>query len=77
MLTPATLLADIRRYIAEVQCITRSPVETVEGGIRTLIALRKTSYEDLNQIQHEYAALSAVRWLVTERRVPEFYDAKE
>jgi hypothetical protein len=51
------ILDDIRRYVAEVQSIIRSPVETVEGGIRTLVALRKTSYEDLNQIQHEYAAL--------------------
>ena len=58
------ILADIRRYIAEVQRITKSPVDTVEDGIRTLIALRKTSYEDLNQIQHEYAALCAVHWLI-------------
>jgi hypothetical protein len=65
------ILADIRRYVAEVQCITRSPVETVEGGIRMLVALRKTSYEDLNQIQHEYAALCAVHWLLAQRRAPE------
>lgn len=65
------ILADIRRYVAEVQCIAGSPVETVEDGIRTLIALRKTSYEDLNQIQHEYAAFCAVHWLIAERRAPE------
>jgi hypothetical protein len=65
------ILADIRRYIAEMQCITRSPVETVEDGVRTLVALRKTSYEDLNQIQHEYAALCAVQWLIAQRRAPE------
>ena len=65
------ILADIRRYVAEVQCITRSPVETVEDGIRMLVALRKTSYEDLNQIQHEYAAFCAVNWLIAQRRAPE------
>ena len=65
------ILADIRRYVAEVQSITRSPVETVEGGIQVLIALRKTTYEDLNQIQHEYAALRAVHWLIAQRRAPE------
>jgi hypothetical protein len=53
-----------------VQSITRSPVETVEDGIRTLVALRKTSYEDLNQIQHEYAVLCAVHWLIA-RGAPE------
>jgi hypothetical protein len=62
------ILADVRRYIAEVQSITRSPVETVEEGIRALVALRKASYEDLNQIQHEYAALCAVHWLVAQGR---------
>jgi hypothetical protein len=65
------ILADIRRYVGEVQCITRSPVETVEDGIRMLVALRKTSYEDLNQIQHEYAALCAVHWLIAQPRAPE------
>jgi len=64
------ILTDIRRYIAEVQSITRSPVEKVEDGIRTLVALRKTSYEDLNQIQHEYAALCAVHWLIAQRGAP-------
>lgn len=63
------VLSDVRRYIAEVQSITRSPVETVEEGIRALVALRKASYEDLNQIQHEYAALCAVHWLIEQGRV--------
>jgi hypothetical protein len=65
------ILDDIRRYVTEVQSITRSPVETVEDGIRTLVALRKTSYEDLNQIQHEYAALCAVHWLIAQCYTPE------
>lgn len=64
------ILIDIRRYIADVQSITRSPVENVEGGIRLLMALRKTSYEDLNQIQHEYAALCAIHWLIGQRIAP-------
>ncbi len=65
------ILADIRRYVAEVQGITRSPVDTVEDGIRKLAALRKTSYEDLNQIQHEYGALCAIQWLIAQGRAPE------
>jgi hypothetical protein len=65
------ILADVRRYVAEVQCITKSPVETVEDGIRMLVALRKTSYEDLNQIQHEYAALCAVHWVIAQCGAPE------
>jgi hypothetical protein len=67
----AKILADIQRYVAEVQSMTRLPVETVTGGIGMLVALRKASYEDLNQIQHEYAALCAVRWLIAQRRAPE------
>ena len=65
------ILTDIRRYIVEVQDITRSPVETVEGGIRMLVALRKASYEDLNQIQHEYAAFCAVQWLIRQSHAPD------
>ncbi len=53
------VLIDLRDYIAEVQRITASSVSTVEDGIGTLVQLRKTSYENLNQIQHEYAALCA------------------
>ena len=64
------ILADIRRYVGEVRSITQSPVATVEDGIRTLVALRKTSYEDLNQIQHEYAAMCAVHWLIAHGRAP-------
>jgi hypothetical protein len=65
------ILADIQRYVAEVQSITCSPVDKVERGIEVLIALRRTSYEDLNQIQHEYAALCAVQWLIAQRLAPE------
>jgi hypothetical protein len=65
------ILKDIQRYIKELQSIARSPVDSVECGIRTLQALRKVSYEDLNQIQHEYAAFTAVRWLIAQGHAPE------
>jgi hypothetical protein len=65
------ILADTRRYLSQVQALIQSPVQTVESGIRTLIALRRTSYEDLNQIQHEYAAFCAVEWLIAQRHAPE------
>ncbi len=65
------VLADIRAYIIEVQRIVRSPVETIKDGIRTLVDLRRASYEDLNQIQHEYAAICAIEWIIANRRLPE------
>jgi hypothetical protein len=61
---------DIQRYVKELQVIARSPIDTVERGIRTLQALREVSYEDLNQIQHEYAAFCAARWLIARGHAP-------
>ncbi len=68
---PSKILDNIRSYIAEVRRITGSSVETTEDGIRMLVALRQASYEDLNQIQHEHAALCAVHWLIESIPVPE------
>jgi hypothetical protein len=65
------VLSDIRRYASEVQRIASSPISSVSEGIATLVALRKATYEDLNQIQHEYAALRAVRWLAANHMVPD------
>ncbi|MFD3264014.1 hypothetical protein OCL97_08580 [Phenylobacterium sp. HK31G] len=64
------ILADLRAHMSELQSLTRAPVEAVEDGIRVLVELRQATYEDLNQIQHEYAALCAVHWLIAQRRVP-------
>jgi hypothetical protein len=64
------VLGDVRRYLAELRALLPVSVETVEGGVATLSSLRRASYEDLNQIQHEYAALCAVRWLVAEGHAP-------
>lgn len=65
------ILADLRAYMTELQRLTRAPVERVEEGIRMLVGLRRATYEDLNQIQQEYAALCAVHWLIAQRRAPE------
>lgn len=34
-----------------------------------LVDLRRATYEDLNQIQHEYAALRAIEWMVARQIV--------
>ncbi|MBX7133441.1 MAG: hypothetical protein K1X67_12275 [Fimbriimonadaceae bacterium] len=61
---PAKVLEDIRRYLTELRRIVPPSVQSVGEGIAVLSAIRQASYEDLNQIQHEYAALCAARWLV-------------
>jgi hypothetical protein len=65
----AKVLADILRYLESVRCIANAPVVTIAEGIRALKSLRREAYEDLNQIQHEYAALCAIEWLIEQRRV--------
>jgi hypothetical protein len=65
------ILADTRSYVSQLQSIIQSPIDSVESGIRILVALRSASYEDLNQIQHEYAAYCAVEWLIAQRYASE------
>lgn len=61
------ILLDIQRHIAEVRRITEGSPNSVEEGVGVLGALRKSTYEEINQIQHEYAAFRAVNWLITHR----------
>jgi hypothetical protein len=57
------LLREIRRCLESVrQVINRDPV-TASDGVNLLNSLRKVSYEDINQLQHEEMALSAARLL--------------
>lgn len=55
-----------RRILADIQQLARNVARVVEGdianlvqGIEVLGALRKTAYEDLNQLQHEALILEA------------------
>lgn len=58
------VLSDIQNYVTQIHRIVSRPHSTLGTGIRLLVDLRKASYEDLNQIQHEFATLRAIEWLV-------------
>lgn len=60
------VLADIQRCIARVQALSAQPFETASAGVGVLQALRRETYEDLNQIQHEHLILRAAQWLLAE-----------
>jgi hypothetical protein len=65
------VLGDVRRCLATLRGLLPASVETAETGVAALSKLRTEGYEELNQIQHEYAALCAVRWLLAQARAPE------
>lgn len=56
---------DVNRLLKTVQRHSSSTISTVEEGVIFLAALRKEVYEDLNQIQHEYASIRALEWLTS------------
>jgi hypothetical protein len=64
------VLADVRRFLSTVQSLSAAPVDIVETGISVLKQLRQKTYEDLNQIQHEFMIVCAAEWLVTQKRCP-------
>jgi hypothetical protein len=41
-----------------------SVAQTLDEGIILLAALRQEVYEDMNQIQHEFANIKALEWIV-------------
>lgn len=57
-----SIASDLKRFVEKLQSFS-APVQSVEDGISLLRNLRRSLYEELNQIQHEYAALCAVKWL--------------
>lgn len=65
------VLGDVRRCLAKLRALLSTSAETAEAGVAALSKLRAEGYEELNQIQHEYAALCAVRWLAAQARAPE------
>lgn len=64
------VLADIQRTLMIVQKLSQLPCTTAESGIRILDRLRKETYEDLNQIQHEHLIVRAAEWLLTNQKCP-------
>ena len=70
------LFAELQRYIARIRELVGKDVSSIEQGIAILRDLRKESYEDLNQIQHEGLILRAVQWFessLSEGTVPDWY----
>lgn len=65
------VLRDVRGCLAKMRGLLPASAETAEAGVAALSKLRTEGYEELNQIQHEYAALCAVRWLIAQGRAPE------
>lgn len=63
------LLTELRAYVERIRELVGQDVSSIEQGIAILRKLRKDSYEDLNQIQHESLVLRAVQWL--ESNLPE------
>jgi len=65
------VLRDVQCCLAKMRDLLPASTETAAVGVAALSKLRAESYEALNQIQHEYAALCAVRWLVSQGHAPE------
>lgn len=60
------VLSDVRRFLTTVQGLVTTPIDGVESGIAVLKQLRQETYEDLNQIQHEFMVVCAAEWLVAQ-----------
>lgn len=66
----AKALSDIRMLLTRIQTIAAVEIDEVAKGIDVLKRLRAETYEDLNQIQHEYMILCAAQWLIDQHRCP-------
>jgi hypothetical protein len=58
------VLKDLQRCLATVCRLASGTFETPEAGIAVLRKLRRETYEDINQIQHEHSILLAAQWLI-------------
>lgn len=64
------VLADVRRLLATIGDLSSLPCASAEAGIGILDRVRKETYEDLNQIQHEHLIVRAAEWLLAEQKCP-------
>ena len=62
------VLADVQRFLITVHQLSSLPCATAKAGIAILDRLRKETYEDLNQIQHEHLIVCAAEWLYRNQR---------
>jgi hypothetical protein len=58
------VLADVQRFVATIRELSALPFTTVEAGVGILDRVRRETYEDLNQIQHEHLIVRAAEWLL-------------
>ncbi len=64
------VISDVEALLDDVRGIVSCSPQSAEEAVTLLSQLRETSYEDLNQIQHEYPILAAATWLVDNKQVP-------
>lgn len=62
------VLADIKNLFGAIASLSSSPYTTAKEGIGILDRLRKDTYEDLNQIQHEHLIIRAAEWLLEQQK---------
>lgn len=63
-LAEAEVLAHTKKLLAAVRRHSAVEPGSIPEAISTLALLRKETYEDLNQIQHEYFIIQGARWLL-------------
>src|SRR6476660_1456358 len=66
----AKVLNDLRRCVATVRRLAARQFKTPDDGVALLRELRKATYEEINQIQHEHSILKAAQWLVENQHCP-------
>lgn len=64
----AKVLVDVKQLVAITQQLAVTPFDSPEAGIAVLKQLRAKTYENLNQIQHEFMIVCAAQWLITQAR---------
>jgi hypothetical protein len=60
----AKVLADIQAVLSTIKRLSDQEVNNVQLGVAQLRNIRLSVYENINQIQHEYLILRALRWLL-------------
>jgi hypothetical protein len=64
----AKVLQDAQRCLEAIQRHASRPFNTAAQGVQILRDLRRESYEELNQIQHEHLIIHGAEWLVRHKR---------
>lgn len=62
------VLADIKKFLGAIGSLSSLPYASASEGIGILDRLRKDTYEDLNQIQHEHLIVRAAEWLLAAQK---------